>query len=51
MDRKVVWTEPAWQDLEAIADFIAQDSENYAASFVQEIMESVRSLALFAERG
>ena len=36
MAREVVWTEPAWEDLAATADYIARDSENYAATFVQE---------------
>jgi hypothetical protein len=28
---KIVWTEPAVADLEATRDFIARDSEHYAA--------------------
>ncbi len=48
MVREVVWTEPAWRDLEAAADFIARDSESYAAAFVQELKESVDSLTQFA---
>lgn len=32
MAREVVWTEPAWDDLAAAADYIARDSENYAAA-------------------
>ena len=51
MAREVIWTEPAWQDLEAAADFIARDSESYAAGLVQEVKESVTSLTQFAERG
>ena len=51
MAREVVWTEPAWQDLEAAADFIARDSESYAAAFLQEVKASVTSLTQFAERG
>ena len=51
MAREVIWTEPAWQDLEAAAGFIARDSESYAAAFVQEVKESVTSLTHLAERG
>ncbi len=51
MAREVIWTEPAWQDLEAAADFIARDSKSYAAAFILEVKESVTSLTQFAERG
>ncbi len=51
MAREVIWTEPAWHDLEAAADFIARDSESYAVAFVQEVKDSVTSLTQFAERG
>ncbi len=51
MAREVVWTEPAWDDLLAAADYIARDSEHYAASFVQEVKDAAASLADFAERG
>ena len=51
MDRKVVWTEPAWQDLESAAEFIARDSESYATASVQEVKASVTYLTQFAEMG
>lgn len=51
MARKVEWTDPAWDDLAGIAEYIARDSEYYAATFVQEIGEAAVSLAEFAERG
>lgn len=51
MDRKVVWSAPAVADLDAIAAYVAQDSEHYAASFIQEVLESVESLSNHAERG
>jgi toxin ParE1/3/4 len=51
MAREVVWTGPAWDDLEAAATYIARDSEFYAASFVQEARDASASLANFAERG
>ena len=51
MAGKVEWTDPAWDDLASIAEYIARDSEYYAAAFVQEIKEAAASLAEFAERG
>jgi toxin ParE1/3/4 len=51
MAREVVWTEPATGDLEAAADYIARDSEFYAAAFVREIMDAADSLSEAAERG
>ena len=51
MAREIIWTDPAWDDVENAADYIAQDSTFYAAAFVQEIKEAAASLANFAERG
>lgn len=51
MAREVVWTDPAWSDLEAAADYIARDSAAYAAVFVQEVRDAVASLSEFADRG
>ena len=51
MARAVVWTDSAWRDLEEVADYIAQDSRYYAASFVQEVRVAARSLSTLAERG
>jgi toxin ParE1/3/4 len=51
MGREVVWTEPAWDDLESAADYIARDSAAYAAAFVREVRTAAQSLAEFAERG
>ena len=51
MARTIVWSEPAWHDLEQVADYIAQDSLHYAATFVREVRDAARSLATFAERG
>lgn len=51
MVKKVVWTESAWIDLEAIADFIARDSPYYAASFVREVRSHARSLSRMSARG
>ena len=51
MARKVEWTDPAWEDLADIVDYIARDSEYYAAAFVQEVKDTAASLTDFAERG
>ncbi len=51
MARRVVWTQSAWADLEAIADHIARDSPRYAGAFVREIRDAGRSLARLGERG
>lgn len=47
----VVWTRTAWNDLASTADYIAEDSEYYAAAFVREVKEAAQSLTDFAERG
>jgi toxin ParE1/3/4 len=49
--RTVTWTEVAWSDLEAVADYIAKDSPRYAAAFVRDARSAARSLASLAERG
>lgn len=51
MAREVVWTEPAWEDLEAASEYIARDSAYYAAAFVREVRRAAESLSEFAERG
>jgi addiction module RelE/StbE family toxin len=49
--RRLVWTEPALADLEAIHDFIAKDSEYYASSFLQELIGQAEKLLIFPEMG
>jgi plasmid stabilization system protein ParE len=51
MARKVVWTGPGLVDLESAAEYIARDSEFYAAALVQEANEAALSLKNFGERG
>ncbi len=51
MARKVDWTDPAWGDVAEVANYIAKDSEYYAAAFVQEVKDAAASLSEFAERG
>ena len=45
--RKLIWTEPALADLEAIYDFIAKDSEYYASSFLEELIQQPEKLIDF----
>ena len=51
MAREVIWTDPAWDDVEAAAEYIARDSEYYAAAFVREIKQAAESLGEMADRG
>ncbi|MGD1104265.1 MAG: type II toxin-antitoxin system RelE/ParE family toxin [Terriglobia bacterium] len=51
MDRRVIWTETAWGDLEQIAQYISRDSAHYAAAFAREVRDASRSLSRFAGRG
>ena len=41
---KLEWAEPAVLDLESIRDYIAKDSEYYAARFVARITEAAETL-------
>lgn len=51
MGRKVVWTVPAADDLVAAVEFIARDSEAFAATLAQRVCDAGDSLAEFSERG
>jgi toxin ParE1/3/4 len=51
MARSVVWSPRAIDDVEAIAAYIAQDSEAYAASVVRVILSKARNLAEFPHIG
>jgi len=44
---KIEWTEPAISDLQHIRDYIAKDSEYYAASFVSRIIDRIDILPEF----
>jgi len=48
---QVVWAEPALQDLEAIADFIALDDPVAAKCLVRKVFEKVDQLTDFPESG
>lgn len=41
---KINWTDPAVADLEAIRDYIAKDSEYYAAEFIGKILNFIDTL-------
>ena len=42
---RIIWSEPALADIEAIHDFIARDSRQYATRFVQRLLEATERLA------
>ncbi len=48
---RVIWSEPAWNNLQAAADYISRDSPRYAAALLREAREAARSLRQFANRG
>ncbi|MEI6971386.1 MAG: type II toxin-antitoxin system RelE/ParE family toxin [bacterium] len=48
---RLVWTEPALADLEAIADYIAMDNPAAASRLVQRVFESVERLERFPSSG
>jgi toxin ParE1/3/4 len=49
--REIIWTEAALDDVERIAEYIAVDSQHYAAAFVRGIQKAGASLNVFPERG
>ena len=48
---EVRWTPQAADDLEAIAEFIGQDSEHYASLFVMDVLQAVERLIDFPRIG
>ena len=48
---KVVWTEPALSDLDAIADYIALDNPRAARALVQRVFAHVEQLAAHPKSG
>ncbi|HMP75565.1 MAG TPA: type II toxin-antitoxin system RelE/ParE family toxin [Kiritimatiellia bacterium] len=47
----LIWTEPALNDLEAIAEYIALDKPAAAKGYVQRVFESVDRLIRFPRSG
>ena len=48
---KIRWTNPAVEDIRAIRDFVARDSETAAISLVKKIIASPEQLTLFPKMG
>lgn len=48
---RLIWTEPALADLEAIADYIALDNPAAASRLVQTVFDSVARLECFPSSG
>ena len=44
MDYKIIWSPEALNDIEAIGEYIARDSEFYAHSTIQKIFEAPQPL-------
>jgi toxin ParE1/3/4 len=47
----LIWTEPALQDLDAIADYIALDNPRAARELVQRVFQHVEQLQAYPESG
>jgi toxin ParE1/3/4 len=47
----LIWTEPALQDLDAIADYIALDNPRAARELVQRVFQHVEQLQAHPESG
>lgn len=50
MDREIIWSVRASDDLVSVAEHISRDSESYATTVVRELVAAARSLRVFAER-
>jgi len=48
---KLIWTDPSIADLRAIRDYIARDSDYYAADLVELMVLSVERLLQFPKLG
>lgn len=48
---EVVWTEPALQELDAIAEYIALDNPVAASHLVQEVFDNIERLEDFPQSG
>lgn len=48
---QVIWTEPALENLEEIAEYIALSNPGAAASLVQSVFEAVERLERFPDSG
>ncbi|ERS85688.1 plasmid stabilization protein [Marinobacter sp. C1S70] len=48
---EVIWTEPALQELDAIAEYIALDNPAAASELVQEVFDKIERLENFPQSG
>ncbi|HXJ92095.1 MAG TPA: type II toxin-antitoxin system RelE/ParE family toxin [Terriglobia bacterium] len=48
---KLVWTDPSIEDLRSIRDYIARDSEYYAATLIEQLILAAERLAEFPRLG
>lgn len=48
---EVIWTEPALQELDAIAEYIALDNPAAASHLVQEVFDKIERLENFPQSG
>ena len=48
---RVVWTNPALDDLQRIIDFIALDKPSASKGFAKEVFSNVSNLEMFPNRG
>ena len=51
MAYQVAWTESAWQELEAAAEYIARDSPHFASALIHEAQLAAQSLKKSPQRG
>jgi len=48
---EVIWTEPALQELDALAEYIALDNPEAASHLVEEVFDKVERLENFPQSG
>lgn len=51
MDFRVVWSPEAIEDVEAIAEYIAKDSQHYARAVVLKLLEAARDIRDYPKAG
>jgi plasmid stabilization system protein ParE len=49
--KKLIWSDPALDDLQNIYDYIANDSEHYASMFVNGLIDCAERLMDFPQLG
>ncbi len=51
MDRKIIWTNEVYEDLESTAEYISKDSPFYASAFIEEVLLAGKNLNQNPDRG